>query len=80
MFLFYCKSFLNNKTSVPQFDQSRMKIQKLFIAKEKRILNVSIINPLMPGGKKRSHILKQTYTWKLQVCLSMCDLFVTTGH
>ena len=25
---------------------------------------------------KRSHILKQTCKWKLQVCLSMCDLFV----
>ena len=23
---------------------------------------------------KRSHILKQTCSWKLQVCLSMCDL------
>ena len=29
------------------------------------------INPLMPGGKKRSHILKQTCSWKLQVCLNM---------
>ena len=27
---------------------------------------------------KRSHILKQTCSWKLQVCLSTCDLFVTT--
>ena len=27
---------------------------------------------------KRSHILKQTFSWKLQVCLSMCDIFVTT--
>ena len=29
---------------------------------------------------KRSHILKQTWSWKMQVCLSMCDLFVTTKH
>ena len=28
---------------------------------------------------KRSHILKQTCSWKLQVCLSMCDLFVTSN-
>ena len=34
--------------------------------------NISLINPLMPGGNKKSHILK--------VCLNMCDLFVTTGH
>ena len=27
--------------------------------------------PLMPGGDKRLHILKQTH---------MCDLFVTTKH
>ena len=25
------------------------------------------------------NLLKQTY-WKLQVCLSMCDLFATTRH
>ena len=29
---------------------------------------------------KRSHILKQTCSWKLQVCLSMYDLSVTTRH
>ena len=33
---------------------------------------------------KRSHILKQTCSWtlsvQLQVCLSMCDLFVITRH
>ena len=34
----------------------------------------------MPGGKKRSHILKQTCSFQLQVCLSMWDLFVTTRH
>ena len=34
------------------------------------------INPLMPGGNK-----KVTYNLtKLQVCLTMCDLFVTTRH
>ena len=29
---------------------------------------------------KRSHILKQTYSWKLQVCLSMCDHLVDIMH
>ena len=29
---------------------------------------------------KRSHILKQTCTWKLQVCLSMCDLLAGIRH
>ena len=29
---------------------------------------------------KRSHILKQTYIFQLQLCLSMCHFFVTTGH
>ena len=32
------------------------------------------------GGTKRSHILKQTCSWtlsvQLEVCLSMCDIFV----
>ena len=37
-------------------------------------------NPLMPGGNKKVTILKQSCIWKLQVCLSMCDLFVTTWH
>ena len=33
------------------------------------------INPLMPGVNKKGH------TWfQLQVCLSMCDLSVTTRH
>ena len=32
------------------------------------------INPLMPGGNKKVlHILKQTCSYKLQICLSMCD-------
>ena len=38
------------------------------------------INPLIPDGKKRSHVLKQSCSFQLQVCLSMCDLFVTTRH
>ena len=29
---------------------------------------------------KRSHIFKQTGSFQLQVCLNMCDLFVTTRH
>ena len=29
---------------------------------------------------ERSYILKQTSSFQLQVCLSMSDLFVTTGH
>ena len=29
---------------------------------------------------ERSYILKQTCSFQLQVCLSMCDLFVTTRH
>ena len=29
---------------------------------------------------KRSHILKQTCSWKLQVCSSMCDLLVDIRH
>ena len=37
-------------------------------------------NPLMLVVTKRSHRLKQTCSWKLQVCLSLCDLFVTTRH
>ena len=34
----------------------------------------------MPGGKKRSHLLKQTCSLQLLVCLSMWALFVTTRH
>ena len=47
-------------------------------------------NPLVPGVTKRSHILKQTSSWnhilkqtcssKLQFCLSMCNLFVSTRY
>ena len=29
---------------------------------------------------KKSHILKQTWSFQLQICLSMCVLFVTTRH
>ena len=28
---------------------------------------------------KRPHILKQTYSFRLQVCLSMCDLLLSQG-
>ena len=37
-------------------------------------------NLLMPGANKKARILKQTCSFQLQVCLSMCDLFVTTRH
>ena len=37
-------------------------------------------NPLVPGGNKKVRQLKQTCSFQLQVCLSMCDLFVTTRH
>ena len=37
-------------------------------------------NLLTPVGKKRSHKLKQTCSFQLQVSLSMCELFVTTRH
>ena len=33
-----------------------------------------VFNPLMPVVTKRSHILKQTCSFQLQVCLSMSDL------
>ena len=46
-----------------------------------------MVNPLMPGGNKKVTLLKtnlqflkKTYSWKLQVCLSMRYLFVTTSH
>ena len=42
-----------------------------------KILN---FNPLMPGGNKKVHIIKQTCSFQLQVCLNMSDLFVTTRH
>ena len=36
----------------------------------------SSLNPLMSGGNKRSHTLKQTCTFKLQVYLSMYGLLL----
>ena len=38
------------------------------------ILRTVLIVPIVT---KRSHILKKTCSWRLQVCLSMCNLFVT---
>ena len=38
------------------------------------------VNPLMPCCNKRSYILKQTCSSKLQVCLSMCDLLLQQGN
>ena len=29
---------------------------------------------------KRLHILKETYSWKLQICLSVCNLLLDTRH
>ena len=39
----------------------------------------SYFNPFMPGGRKRSNILKQTYSQKLVFILSMYDLLLPTG-
>ena len=36
------------------------------------------INSLMPGTTKRSHIFKETCSFQVQVCLSMCDLLLCT--
>ena len=36
-------------------------------------------NPLMSGGRKRSNILKKTYSQKLLSILSMCDLLLPPG-
>ena len=40
--------------------------------------NTNNSNPLMPVVTKKSHIIKQTCSFQLHVCLSMRDLFVTT--
>ena len=61
------------------------KLFKLFFQTEKKPkkfppLASGWVNPLIPGGNKRSHILKQTCSWKVQACLIMCDLFVTARH
>ena len=34
----------------------------------------------MSGGNKRGHTLKQTCSFQLQICFSMCDLFVIIRH
>ena len=36
-------------------------------------------NPLMPSGNKRSYVLKQTFSFLLEVCLSACDLLLPPG-
>ena len=38
-----------------------------------------IINLLLPGGSKRSYVLKQTYSFQLQVCLGRYDLLLPPG-
>ena len=36
-------------------------------------------NPLMPSGNKRSYVLKQTFSFLLEVCLSASDLLLPPG-
>ena len=38
-----------------------------------------MVNPLMPGGQKRSYILKQTCSSKPQVSSSMATFFLSPG-
>ena len=38
------------------------------------------VNTLCLVSTKRPRILKQTCTFQLQICLSMCDLLVDTRH
>ena len=33
----------------------------------------------MPGGNKRSHVLKQTYSFQMQVFLSTYELLLSPG-
>ena len=39
----------------------------------------SVFNPSMPGGNKSSKVLKETYSFSLQVCLSTYDLLLPPG-
>ena len=57
-------------------------IKWLYFAKTHIKLYQSLSLTLMPGGTKRSHILKQTCSFQLQVCLSMCDIkgLIETPH
>ena len=50
---------------------------KFLIISSRRI---SLLTLLCLVSNKRSHVLKQTCSFQLQACLSMCDLLVDTRH
>ena len=37
-------------------------------------------NPFVPDVHQRWHILKETYSWKFQVRVSMCGLLMSPRH
>ena len=49
----------------------------IFFVNNKR--SCTYFNPLMPGGSKRSNILKETYSKKLPFILNMYDLLLPSG-
>ena len=40
---------------------------------------VFFVDHLIPGGDKRLYVLKQTYTWKLLVCLNTYAVLLPPG-
>ena len=67
---------IHNKTFIGfRFDGYRICVSFIF---EWRIPNLLIHQRLV--STKRLHILKQTCSFQLHVCLSMCDLLVDSRH
>ena len=75
------KFFLSGKFS-QTYVLVQLKTMVEFFSVALLLVYMGFINPLMPGCNKRSHILKQSMCDQsmCDLCLSMCDLFVTTRH
>ena len=90
-----CYFILINRSKLSQTEKTMNRTVTWFynrddvnvIAAELRLLQTRLIFSSFNAClvvTKRSHILKQTWSWtlivQLQVCVSMCDFFVTTRH
>ena len=58
--------------------RSYIKVNDLVKSLHKTLYNILTLYCLVVAN--RSHTIKQTCSFQLQVCISMCDLFVTTRH
>ena len=51
----------------------------MFLVQPMKEYVATIFNRFIRGGNKRAYTLKQTHSWKLQICVSVHGVLVSSG-